>query len=133
MSGIRYALCCAPPLSDELLADYQGRILALPEGPVKDACDALWDAGKSWWELPESDHAPKEHPSGRGKVIELTDSLKGWLDELLPWDHEIKGIESLLDSIDPVADKSTRDMAFHLLWHVKELCLGREPITLDKL
>ena len=133
MSGIRHALCCAPPLSDELLADYDTRIALLEAGPVQDAVRLLWRAAEKWWNLPESDSSPKDHPSGRGKVVELTDGLKKSLDNLLPWEHEIKGIESLLDSIDPVADKATRDMSFHLLWHVKELCLGREPITLDKL
>ena len=30
-------------------------------------------------------------------------------------------------------DTQLRDAAFHLLWHVKELDLDREPITTDKL
>lgn len=133
MSVIRHALCCAPPLSQDTLAQYNDAICTMQRGPVQSVLSQLWQACHEWWELPESDTSPKDHPSGRGKIVDLTDDLKSRLDNLLPWDHEIKGIESLLDLIDPVTEKATRDMAFHLLWHVKELCLGREPITLDKL
>lgn len=42
-------------------------------------------------------------------------------------DHE------LFDSIDPVAQKDLRNAAFHCLWVARELDLGREPITTDKL
>jgi hypothetical protein len=33
----------------------------------------------------------------------------------------------------PLESTATRDMAFHLLWHVREFNLGREPITTDRL
>jgi hypothetical protein len=41
----------------------------------------------------------------------------------------------LLDTLpsDTPSQKSLRDAAFHLLWHVVELDKDREPITADKL
>ena len=70
MSGIRHALCCAPPLSDELLADYDTRIALLEAGPVQDAVRLLWRAARvgqlaegspEWtWEGGRVDRRPKK-------------------------------------------------------------------------
>jgi hypothetical protein len=126
--------CCAPPLSDELLDQYSNHIHQLPEGPIKDACWELWGACRLWWDLPESE-APPEHWHGTEiKVVKLTADIQVKLYDVLPWPHTIDGIEKLFDTISAETEKPLRDMAHHLLWHVKELSIHeREPITLDKL
>jgi hypothetical protein len=120
----------APPLTDELLAKYQASISGMDQGPVRDACATLLAACVAWWNQPESSGSGTPHPSGRGSVVPLDYITKAALWELIPWTHEIDGIRSLLDTL-PAGP--TRDMAFHLLWHVVELDLDREPITADKL
>lgn len=122
----------APPLSDELLTTYQA-VSASADGPVKDALATLLACCRKWWELPESVGGGNAHPSGRGFIIELDHTIKDELWDFIPWPHEIKAMESLFESIDSVSQKDLRNAAFHLLWHVKELNLDREPITTDKL
>ena len=130
---IVHALCLAPPLSDEKLAAYLALATSQPNGPVRDAVCALLDCVKFWWELPESTEAGKDHPSGKGKIVPLTDDLKANLFDLIPWDHELDGIQALLDKLPSEGSAAAlRNAAFHLLWHVKELARDREPITLDK-
>lgn len=122
----------APPLSDELLDKYQA-LIAQSQGAIKDALTTLLTCCRKWWELPESVGGGNAHPSGRGFVVELDHAIKESLWDLIPWPHEIKAMESLLNTLDPVGQKDLRNAAFHLLWHVKELDLDREPITTDKL
>ena len=73
------------------------------------------------------------HPSGVGIIIPLEESIATQLFDDIPWDHEIDAIQKLCDEIDNSTQKELRDMAFHLLWHVKELSIDREPMTSDKL
>lgn len=122
----------APPLTDELLASYEA-LANEATGPVKDVVLELLNCCKQWWELPESVGGGNAHPSGRGFIVELDHAIKESLWDLIPWPHEIKAMESLLNTLDPVGQKDLRNAAFHLLWHVKELDLDREPITTDKL
>mgnify|MGYP000974726190 CR=1 FL=1 len=122
----------APPLSDELLDKYQA-LISQSQGAIKDALTTLLTCCRKWWELPESVGGGNAHPSGRGFVVELDHTIKESLWDLIPWPHEIKAMESLLNTLDPVGQKDLRNAAFHLLWHVKELDLDREPITTDKL
>lgn len=123
----------APPLSDELLNRYADAISALPACPVKDALASLMPCCKTWWDLPEPEGTLKRaHPSGVGTIVPLTDEHAKALDPHIPWGHELDSIQALFDLI-PLTDKAVRDMAFHLLWHVRELDLGREPLTADKL
>jgi hypothetical protein len=68
-----------------------------------------------------------------GVVVPLDDPIAKELYDAIPWEHEIAGIQSLFDSIDRVSQRDLRNAAFHLLWHVKELNLDREPITNDKI
>jgi hypothetical protein len=122
----------APPLSDEKLAAYTALVAGLKPSPVRDAMTSLLRCCAKWWELPEpAGTAARAHPSGRGVVVPLAPGHAKDLDDLIPWGHELKAAEELLDGIDPVGDKALRDAAFHLLWHVKELDLGREPLTND--
>ncbi len=150
-----------PPLSDEKLEEYHRRIDALPSSAVKDALNQLLPCCHKWWELPEPNHDVRlAHPSGRGTIVPLHAEHKEILDELIPWGHELEAIQRLFDSLPTGASheefvevttpdgkparvrqsvivypeaKALRDMAFHLLWHVKELDVGREPLTTDKL
>lgn len=119
MAGGTLGGSVAPPLTDVLLAQYQERIHSMSDGPVKDACAELLAVCVEWWGLPES--------PGR----QLAPEVASRLDSLLPWDHELKGMQSLFGDV-PV-DDSARNMAFHLLWIVKRLARGQEPITTDRL
>ncbi len=129
----------APPLSDELLPRYRAMIDALAAGPLKDALLTLHGCCAKWWELPESNVASGMHATGRAMLVPLASEVRQELDAHVPWNHEIDAIHAVCDGI-PVEQRDLRNMAFHLLWHVKELALGddqgewgREPITTDKL
>jgi len=124
----------APPLTDELLMKYEALVNDLdPQFPVRDAMVKLLDCCKQWWDLPESVGEGKPHPSGRGNIVGLDEPIKKALWDHIPWSHELKAFGVLFDGIDPVKQKELRDAAHHLLWHVVELDLDREPITTDKL
>ena len=124
----------APPLTDAKLDEYELLIEALSISPLKDGLMALLKCCRSWWALPESKAAECwQHESGKGIVIPLELAHQKSLWNEIPWTHEIQAIEVLSDKIDPIAQKDLRDAAFHLLWHVKELDLDREPMTADKL
>lgn len=129
---IRIGGSFAPPLSDELLDKYQA-LIAQSQGAIKDTLTTLLTCCRKWWELPESVGGGNAHPSGRGFIVELDHPIKDALWDFIPWPHEIKAMESLFESIDPLSQRDLRNAAFHLLWHVKELNLDREPITTDKL
>lgn len=146
----------APPLSDAKLAGYKSAVAALPASPAKDACASLLHCCGVWWGLPEpAGTKATAHPSGKGTIVAMSDGHKQALDEHIPWGHELDSMQNLFDGLptgtegeqfvdvdggkvrraivtDPKA-KAVRDMAFHLLWHVRELNLDREPLTADKL
>lgn len=123
----------APPLTDALLARYRELIDELGAGKVKEALQALYACCLKWWDLPASDDTGRPHPVGRGVIVPLTEPLKKALWEHIPWTDQLDLYASWLDAIDPVREKELRDAAFHLLWHVKELDLDREPLTADML
>lgn len=135
--------CFAPPLSDESLARYRELASAQPAGELKDALDRLLACVSAWWELPESqpDH---DHPRlairHRGKDVSvpltpLEDRHVAALDAVTPWPRELDYLSNPEDSglLDGLPPGELRDAAFHLLWHVKEIALDREPVTHDKL
>lgn len=132
----------APPLTDELLTKYKHLFYALPAGRVKDACDKLVACCEAWWALPESSLGGTPHPSGRALAVPLEDDHKKKLYDLIPWSRrsngrgepdELEAIGDVLETISNETQKELRDAAHHLLWHVHELDLDREPITRDKL
>lgn len=124
----------APPLTDAAVADYGSRIAALPAGPIKDALTICLTCCQVWWDLPEPVGTNvRVHPSGVGAVVALQDDHREALDPHIPWGHELDAIQALFDGIDPERDRELRNMAFHLLWHVRELDNGREPVTTDRL
>ena len=124
----------APPLSDQMLSDYRGVVEALPLSQTKDVLLALLECCETWWELPDSPTSDSEpHPSGRGKVVKLPGAIKKRLERLVPNAEQLALAAGLFDQIPADSQRAPRDMAHHLLWHVKELKLGREPITTDLL
>lgn len=133
----------APPLTDELLTKYEALISGLdPKSPIREAMGKLLLCCKEWWGLPDSTGGGNLHPSGRGSIISLDESAKKALWEYIPWSRrsmpngeegELDLMHRLFDGINPVKQKELRDAAYHLLWHVVELDLDREPITLEKL
>lgn len=120
----------APPLTDEKLAAYAS--LADGASPeVKDAMGTCLACVKKWWDLPFSGPTGSTpHPSGVGTIVPLDEPIAAALEPHIPWKHEIAAIQWLFDNI-PAGQKELRDAAFHLLWHVIELDLDREPITAD--
>lgn len=134
--------CFAPPLTDELLADYHALIRDLPEGEIAAAMHACMTACLAWWQIPESQRTdgPKITLRHQGvtKVITVTpleDDQVKQLWDAVPWSYECNAIQALFDTLpnDTPPQKQLRDAAFHLLWHAKELAHDREPLTADKL
>jgi len=136
--------CLAPVLTDESLDRYR-QLAASAPGPVRDSMLACLVAVDHWWELPASTRTDGDRlkllrrvAAGEPRtetvydLVPLEDAHREQLDELIPWSHEIAAMQGLFDTI-PAEQKELRDAAFHLLWHLKELDLGREPATLDRL
>lgn len=131
--------CFAPALTDEGIAGYRSLVAGLPLGPVKDALGECLRAVDAWWALPESTrtdvtrfaikHRGKDHTFA---VTPLEEEHVKSLWDLVPWGYELDAMQRLFDDI-PAEEKRLRDAAFHLLWHVKEMNLDREPSTIDKL
>lgn len=123
----------APPLTDALFASYE-KLAKEAGGPVGEAMQSLLKCCRAWWDLPEPEGTKQwAHPSGRGTVVELQGDHAKALDPHIPWKHEIETTARLFDAIDPETQRDLRNAAHHLLWHVVELDLGREPLTKDKL
>lgn len=123
----------APPLTDSKISQYKSLIESQTSGPLKDSLTTLLKCCEHWYNIPESEGTQvRDHPSGVGNIVPLDEVSMEALDDDIPWEHELNAIQGLCDAI-PVSEKELRDAAFHLLWHVKELNLDREPLTADKL
>lgn len=138
------AACFAPPLTDDLLRAYRILADALPDsrGDVRDALRECLKAVETWWGLPESKgnarhdgHLLLVHRKEERlvRITGLSETLKKELWDSIPWDYEIAAMEKLFESISNETGRELRDAAFHLLWHVRELSLDREPLTQDAL
>lgn len=120
----------APPLSDELLAKYEQLATSEANAEVADAMRTLLNCCKQWWELPESTEGEKRlHQAGLATIQPLDASIQKTLFDAIPWMRELDTMKGLFES----TVGEVRHAAHHLLWHVIELCLDREPITTDKL
>lgn len=131
--------CFASPLTDEQLKMYRTAVDQMSLSPVKDALNECLVGIEVWWKLPESTRTDVDrfHIKRQGKdktfaVVPLEEKHVEELFALIPWDYEIDAMQKLFNDI-PTEQKELRDMAFHLLWHARELCLDREPLTQDKL
>lgn len=122
----------APPLAADTLAAYRALAASAPP-QVRDAMNVLLVLAEEHRKHPESTAAGAPHPSGRGRIVPLAVAVADALDPLVPWDEELEMFAAVFGRIDGAEDKSLRDAAFHLLWYAKELSLGREPLTCDKL
>ena len=133
--------CYAPPITAQKLSDYEALIAAMPVSPVKESLQKLLACVNAWFVLPDSPRTDGElvNHIHNGQLVTVkevpfTQELIEQLWDVTPWMHELAGLsttndDGLFDSLSgPI-----RDAAFHLLWHVKEITLDREPMTLDKL
>lgn len=132
--------CLAPALTDDTLSRYAALIAGLgpDQAELQDALAALLKCVATWWELPDSTESPV-HWAWRGTQrvaqIPLSDALARALWDVTPWMRELDTLSTPRDDgpFDRLPPGELRDMAFHLLWHAKELTLDREPMTRDKL
>lgn len=135
MAKQRIGGCFAPPLTDEILTKYRQLINAVPaKTQLREALEDCFSCCGKWWELPESTNGKgSPHLSGKGVMLDLDDNIKADLWDHIPWDEEIATFDKLFDGISPTSQRDLRNAAYHLLWHVRELNLDREPITTDKI
>lgn len=144
----------APSLSDEKLAAWRETVENLPEDlpkrdQVEDAMRRLLACVEAWWELPESTRTKdakrwafiKANSGGarqEADEIPLEDEHVDALWEVTPFMEETY----YLASPEPATEKGlfheipagkVKDVAFGLLWFVREIALDREPMTQDKL
>lgn len=139
---LKFGGCFAPPLTDEMLDQYE-ELAEVAELSIKEAMLRLLKVVKTWWELPESRKSGKPHATGRGMMVPLEDEHVALIDEDMPWRDELNAFAARFDKIHPVEQKTLRDAAHHLLWFANELYhdpdnseqpeFGREPITNDKI
>ena len=133
MRTLRVGGSFAPPLTDELLDKYEALAAAAP-ADIGDAMRVLLACGRKWWDLPESGlEVSAPHPVGAGTIVPLDEPIAKALWEHIPWADELAMFGARFETIDPHTHGELRDAAHHLLWHVKELDLGREPLTTDRL
>jgi hypothetical protein len=86
---------------------------------------------ETWWDLPESVGPSGElHKSGRGVLQPLDAEVLEALWEDIPWEPEINAIQAEFEKM-PTGE--LRNIAFHLLWYLKELNLDREPLTRQRV
>lgn len=137
--------CFAPPLSDETLARYQALVAALgpDQAELKDVLSGLMKCIQVWWELPESRRKPtlwKLYHVERQAEMEVPETplehahvTALW--DVTPWMRELDTLSTPLADgpFDTLPPGELRELAFHLLWHAKELTLDREPMTRDKV
>ena len=82
----------APPLTDETLESYRRLLFELPASPEKDGIAYVAPSSETWWELPEPQGTLRlEHPFGP-IVVTLQEDHKVILDELIPWEHELRSL-----------------------------------------
>jgi hypothetical protein len=91
----------APPLTDELLADYRRRIDALPlRTPLRDALELLYACALAWWNVPESTAPAKRHRVGIGKMQPLDRATIDQLWDTTPYAEECQALEPLLEQVE---------------------------------
>lgn len=127
----RFGGAFAPPLSQEILDTYASLFGLVADTIQKESLICMLSCVQNWYALPESEGTlAKPHPCGVGTIIPLANDIKNQLALTLPSGPQILIYEAVAESI---TETVLRNAAFHVLWHVKELALGREPITFDKL
>ena len=130
--ALHYGGSFAPPLDASKLASYR-TLAGTATRPVADGMMSLISMMEAFHKQPASTNKGKPRASGRGEIVQLEKPVVDALDPHVPWDHEIKALSELFDTIPNDTQKPLRDAAFHLLWFATELAKDREPITKDKL
>jgi hypothetical protein len=88
----------APPLTDKKLGEIETMIGKSPSRRNQSLMKTLFAAVARWWEIPEESSGPKRaHASGVGSIIDLHPDVKAKVDDLLPWDDELKSAKTLLE------------------------------------
>jgi hypothetical protein len=91
----------APPLTDNLLAQYRALIDGLdPKSRVRDALEQLYRCVAQWWALPDSKRKGRKHPVGVGVIVDLEEEHAQALWDAIPWDHELDEMARLFDEIE---------------------------------
>jgi len=98
------ARCIAPPITSEKLAAYGGMLDSLPDSPR-----ALKDSFRTCLAIVQQHKAQPETVTK----------------ESLPSQHDRNVMGTQFDSLP--SSGPHRDPAFHLLWYVNELAVGRNP------
>ncbi len=135
------AVCFAPELTDEKLAEYEKLISACGDEEVKDAGLECLAAVKAWWDLPESQRTDKvkyeilggtadKRTIHKYEVQPLEDEHVKKLWSAVPWMSECARIAAVFER---VSEGPLRNALFHLQWFCAELTLDREPLTQSKL
>src|SRR3990167_10905289 len=135
--------CFAPPLTEELLAEYQTLVEEQTQesSELREGLDICLTCVRAWWALPESTRTDGHKFSFLQGGKDLVTSQVTPLEErhikslwdVTPWFRECKPLQELFDTISNETQKPLRDAAHHLLWHVIEIANDREPLTQDKL
>lgn len=133
--------CFAPPLTDELLAQYKIAVAACADLEVKDALVTCLKCVEKWWAVEESTAKPitwnilRQGQPATFNEIPLTDALIQELWETTPWLSELVRLSNAEGTglFDKLPAGGFRNMAFHILWHTIEISNDREPITQDKI
>lgn len=98
----------APPLSDELLAQYDVLVSALDSREqTTDIITQLLACVRAWWNEPDSTGGGKPHPVlGRAvAVIDLDGDIAARLWEAIPWREELEAWKPLLEPLEYAANK----------------------------
>lgn len=140
---VRFGGSFAPPLTDKMLADYGAMIADVdPQTEMGEALRTCMKCVKAWWDVPVSSGGTFNHPGNpfmiggqpvHVLVHEMDEGTKTALWDSTPWMAELAHYGKLFDELHPGSQRDLRNCAFHLLWHCKEICSDREPLTMDKL
>lgn len=87
----------APPFSDDQLAAYE-QLAAGGSSPAHDALRTTLACVKRWWDLPTSTGSGLPDRTGRALEIPLDPAIRADLEPAIPWEHELRGLESVLDA-----------------------------------
>lgn len=119
----------APPLTREMLVSFKAMAANAPS-QIGDAMTVLINCVDRHHCCPPSKLKGSPHASGRGLHVPLEEHVEAALEAHIPWPEEMAMYAALFGKLEqgPLCHA-----AHHLLWYVKELDLGREPITTDKL
>lgn len=129
MAKTRIGGSFAPPITDELLAEYCSLCEQCKDRKAQGYMRQLVVMLNKFNETPRSTIEGTPHPVGVGVIVPLEpDEIERIWDEV-PWPEECDLMGKAFD----VLKGDVRKAAYHLLWYARELTADREPITNDLL